>query len=76
MSQHYVCPFGTIGSVHGWERIGAALEFLAMVLLHLALFRYVDDYFGVERHVDSTCAKLERDVIRLSFAGEERWSTR
>ena len=47
-AQHFACPFGAIGSVHGWERVGAAVCFLAARFLHLAVLRYVDDYFGPE----------------------------
>jgi len=47
-AQHFACPFGAVGSVHGWERIGAAVCHVAVVFLRLALLRYVDDYFGPE----------------------------
>ena len=48
-SQHFACPFGATGSVHGWERIGAGVAHIGRVFLYLALLRYVDDYFGPER---------------------------
>ena len=56
-SQHFTCMFGAVGSVHAWERIGAALTHLARYLLHLALFRYVDDYFGPDRFA-AFCVRL------------------
>ena len=34
--------------MHSWERIGAALCFIARRYLTLAVFRYVDDFFGIE----------------------------
>ena len=49
MSVHAATPFGAVSSVHAWERIGAAILFIARKYLMLPLFRYVDDYFGVER---------------------------
>ena len=49
VSQHFACPFGAVGSVHAWERIGAAICHIAGVYLKLPLWRYVDDYFGTER---------------------------
>ena len=43
--------FGAVGSVHAWERVGAALAHLARTFLKLPLLRYVDDYFGPERYL-------------------------
>ena len=45
-AQHLAAPFGAIGSVHGWERVGAAAAHIARALLKLPMLRYVDDYFG------------------------------
>jgi len=50
-SRHNACPFGAIGSVHGWERIGAALAWILRKLFKIAVFRYVDDFFACERWV-------------------------
>ena len=52
VARHFGCPFGAVASVHAWERIGAAVCFLARKLLMLAVLRYVDDYFAPERCVD------------------------
>jgi len=49
VSMHASCPFGAVGSVHAWERIGAAITHIALKFLKIALLRYVDDYFGPER---------------------------
>ena len=46
---HMACPFGAVASVHAWERVGAALTWLAQKFLKLALLRYVDDMFAPER---------------------------
>ena len=46
---HNACPFGAVGAVHAWERVGALLCHLARRLLKLAVFRYVDDFFGIDR---------------------------
>ena len=48
-AQHLAAPFGATGSVHGWERVGAAAAHIARVLIKLAALRYVDDYFGPGR---------------------------
>ena len=48
-SVHVATPFGAVASVHSWERVGAALLFISRKYLKLPIFRYVDDYFGIER---------------------------
>ena len=48
ISQHLSMPFGAIAAVHAWDRLGSLLRHLGRVLLHLPLFRYVDDYFSLE----------------------------
>ena len=45
---HQALMFGSLGSVHGWDRPRALLRHLGRKLLHLALNRYVDDYFCAE----------------------------
>ena len=50
-SQHITAPFGSVASVHAWERVGAALAHLGRNLLKIPVLRYVDDFFGPERHV-------------------------
>ena len=49
MARHYGMPFGATASVVAWHRIGALLSEIARKLLHLPVFRYVDDYFAAER---------------------------
>ena len=49
MSMHNACMFGAIASVHAWERVGAALCFIARRFLRIAACRYVDDFFAAER---------------------------
>ena len=34
-AQHLACPFGAVGSVHGWERVGAAAAHVARLALML-----------------------------------------
>jgi len=46
---HKACPFGAIASVHAWERIGNAIQFIAQKYLKIAALRYVDDFFAAER---------------------------
>ena len=49
VAQHAACPFGAVASVHGWERVGAALTHIARKYLKIAVLRYVDDLFAPER---------------------------
>lgn len=48
---HNATPFGASSSVYAWHRVGALIGAIARKLLHLPVFRYVDDYFAVERLV-------------------------
>jgi len=48
-SRHAACPFGAVGSVHSWERVGAGICCIARKFLKVTLLRYVDDLFGPER---------------------------
>lgn len=42
-------PFGSIGSVHAWDRIGALLRHLGRKVLRILSLRYVDDFFSLAR---------------------------
>eukprot|EP00971_Amphidinium_carterae_P221259 4392671-Amphidinium_carterae.1 len=42
-------PFGAIGSVYAWHRMGCLLQLLVTVLCKAACGRYVDDFFGASR---------------------------
>ncbi len=46
---HHAMPFGATSSVYAWHRVGALLCSIARKVLHLAVYRYVDDFFAVER---------------------------
>ena len=49
IASHLAMPFGATSSVEEWERVGDLILQVARELLHMPLFRYVDDYFGPER---------------------------
>ena len=61
-SRHAACPFGAIGSVHAWERVGAGIAFIIRKLLMIAGYRYVDDFFAAERHVVILLARASCSV--------------
>ena len=46
---HEAMPFGATASVLAWDDVGDLLSVIATRLLHLPLFRYVDDYFAADR---------------------------
>jgi hypothetical protein len=48
VAQHFATPFGSIASVHAWERIGAMICHVARRVLWLPLLRYVDDFFAAD----------------------------
>ena len=45
---HNSCMFGAVASVIAWDRIGEMIRILALRLLKVPSFRWVDDYFCVE----------------------------
>ena len=66
VASHRAMPFGALAAVHAWERIGALITKIAVKLLKLVCFRYVDDFFGCERPelVEHSLSCLVR-LIRL-----------
>ena len=64
---HAACMFGAVASVNAWERVGAALTHLARVLLKVALGRYVDDVFAVERCISTRFAMRVLTKLRTLF---------
>jgi len=76
--RHVSCPFGAVGSVHGWERVGAGIAFIARKYLKIATLRYVDDFFGPERSAHGPCARLESKLCTAvpppcACQGRPRW---
>jgi hypothetical protein len=49
VSRHLAMPFGCMGSVHAWNRVGALLCHVGRVMLLIPLERYVDDLFSADR---------------------------
>ena len=49
LSEHFALPFGSVGSVYGWDRPGFMLRSFARRILKIPVLRYVDDYFGADR---------------------------
>ena len=68
-SQHFACPFGAVGSVHAWERMGAALAHIARVYLRIPMLRYVDDFFAPMRCRRRQCVVVLRDTAFCNAKG-------
>ena len=64
--EHNAMPFGTIGAVHAWHRVGQMMWHIITTMLMIPHQRYVDDYFGVVRQslVENT-AKCVKEVIEV-----------
>ena len=68
VSEHFCMPFGSIASVHNWDRMGSFLCAVGRALLKIPLSRYVDDYMAGDRkastHVGMHCfARLVRACL-------------
>ena len=57
------CPFGSVASVHAWERFGASIQVILSNVFSVPYARYVDDLFGVDVHDPTGTAALARWVI-------------
>jgi len=64
-AKHLSMPFGSVASVHNWDRVGSMLCTFARRLLHIPCLRYVDDYFGPDWAGEAGAAKdcLARCVL-------------
>ena len=50
---HAAMPFGSIASVHHWDRVGSLLCAIARRILKIPMLRYVDDFFSADRLVSA-----------------------
>ena len=48
MSTQHAMPFGAVGAVYSWDRLGAAASALIRSFLIIPLGRYVDDLFWID----------------------------
>ena len=76
-SQHKGLPFGSVASVHHWNRVGALLCALARRLLHIPVSRYVDDFFAMDRegeagHAMQIFARLVRCLLGHGALAERK----
>ena len=76
VSGHLACPFGSISSVHNWDRIGALLRAIARRILHIIALRYVDDFFGPDRLASASNAMTVFARLVKACLGEDSISPR
>ena len=77
LAKHLACPFGSVASVHNWDRVGEFIKAVARRLLHLPVSRFVDDYFAVERaacveHAKQVFARLTRCMLGPTAIAEKK----
>ena len=67
-AKHFAQPFGSIASVHNWDRIGELLKAIARQVLHIPALRFVDDFFGIaaEEEADHMMRVFARSVCVVS----------
>jgi len=76
-SRHVALPFGCKSSVYAWDRIGALLCHIGRRVLRIPLFRYVDDFFAVDRpecaeHALQCFARVTRAILGASALQERK----
>jgi hypothetical protein len=69
--------FGGIGSVHGWDSLGAFIKHVGRVALALPVFRYVDDYYSPEKketaeHALGCFARVVRAMLGQDALSNEK----
>ena len=57
--QLLAAPFGALSSVHAWHRLGAAVQRILASLFVVPYPRYVDDLFGLDPVLASSCRRGE-----------------
>jgi hypothetical protein len=63
--QLWSCPFGSLGSVHAWHRVGASFQLILSRLFFVPYGRYVDDLLGA----DAVCTEeLDMNSNMCNFA--------
>ena len=70
-------PFGSVASVHAWDRVGAFLRHLGRKMPKLLLSRYVDDFFAADRaedvqHALQCFARLVRAMLGTDALAPEK----
>jgi hypothetical protein len=62
-SQQYAMPFGAVGAVYAWDRVGAAISAILRDWFLVPVVRYVDDLFWAE--VDESAESCREQVLEV-----------
>ena len=68
-------PFGAVGSVVAWDRVGELLEHLMRKLLHVAILRWVDDFYSPEDDEEVLASFQIRKGLDFALASHQLLST-
>ena len=76
-ARHCALMFGAIGAVYGWGRLGAFLQHVLRAVLRVPLFRYVDDFFSLDKqgcgkHAMECAARVVRAMLGTSALAQEK----
>ncbi len=65
-SQQFAMPFGAVGAVYAWDRVGAAISAILRDYFLVPVVRYVDDLFWAETEMSAdSCRTLVLEVVSL-----------
>ena len=76
-ARHKALMSGSVGSVHGWDRVGSLFRHLGRRVLQMALNRWVDDYYslemlGTEAHAMQCFARMVRAIMGATAPSESK----
>ena len=66
VSEQYAMPFGAVGAVYAWDRLGSAITAILIDLLLVPCIRYVDDLFWADLEESSLdCRSMVMEIVSL-----------
>ncbi|CAE8619818.1 unnamed protein product [Polarella glacialis] len=66
VSEQFAMPFGAVGAVYAWDRLGAAITAVLIDMFLVPCSRYVDDLFWAEFEESATeCRETVIEVVSL-----------
>ena len=58
LSKQLAMPFGAVGAVYAWDRVGFVLTFILSILLLVPFSRFVDDIFAIVPSEDAVTIRM------------------
>ncbi len=66
VSEQFAMPFGAVGAVYAWDRLGSAITAILIDHLLVPCIRYVDDLFWVDFEETSLeCREMVMEIVGL-----------